>query len=68
MAEQNLVGLVGSVVRAVRGGKLPGEIRILDAGEPSYYLAYCERELPVATRVRIVHDRGWRQVDVEPCY
>jgi hypothetical protein len=29
-------------------------------------MAYCEEELPVAARVRVVRSRGSRQVDVEP--
>jgi hypothetical protein len=66
MADQSLVGLLGSVVRAVRGGRLPGEVRVVQAGLPVMLMAYCEEELPVAARVRVVRSRGSRQVDVEP--
>jgi membrane protein implicated in regulation of membrane protease activity len=66
MADQSLVGMLGSVVRAVRGGKMPGEVRVVQAGMPILLMAYSDEELPVATRVRVVHSRGSRQVDVEP--
>ena len=66
MADQTLVGMVGSVVRAVRGGRMPGEVRVVQAGMPILLMAFSEQELPVASRVRIVHSRGSRQVDVEP--
>jgi hypothetical protein len=66
MADQSLVGMLGSVVRTVRGGRMPGEVRVVEAGMPVMVMAFCEQELPVATRVRVVHSRGSRQVDVEP--
>lgn len=66
MSEQSLVGMLGSVVRAVRGGRLPGEVRVVVAGAPELYIAYSEGALAVAARVRIVNSRGSRQVDVEP--
>lgn len=66
MTDQMLVGMLGSVVRAVRGGRMPGEVRVIEAGMPILLMAFSEQELPVATRVRVVHSRGSRQVDVEP--
>lgn len=66
MADQTLVGLLGSVVREVRGGRMPGEVRVVQAGMPVMLMAFSEQGLPVATRVRVVHSRGSRQVDVEP--
>lgn len=66
MADQSLVGMVGSVVRTVRGGRMPGEVRVVQAGMPILLMAFSEQELPVSSRVRVVHSRGSRQVDVEP--
>ena len=66
MTDESVVGMLGSVVRTVRGGRLPGEIRVVVAGMPHLYIAYCEAPLEVAARVRVVHSRGSRQVDVEP--
>ena len=45
---------------------MPGEVRVVQAGLPIMLMAFSEQELPVSTRVRVVHSRGSRQVDVEP--
>ncbi|MDG6103862.1 YqiJ family protein [Dactylosporangium aurantiacum] len=63
---QSLVGRVGVVVTAVRGGDRPGEIRIVVQGVPHHYLAYAAEPVPSGTHVLVVHFRGARQVDVEP--
>lgn len=65
MVDRSLDGAIGTVVRTVRGGRLPGEIRVIVAGEPQFLLAYSAEELPVDTRVCVVRNRGSRQVDVE---
>lgn len=66
MSDQSLVGMVGSVVRPVRGGRLPGEVRVVVAGAPELYIAYSDGALAMAARVRVVNNRGSRQVDVVP--
>lgn len=58
-------GMLGSVVRPVRGGRVPGEVRVVVAGMPHLYLAYCDEALDVGARVRVVRSRGARQIDVE---
>jgi membrane protein implicated in regulation of membrane protease activity len=63
---QLLVGKVGVVVTAVRGGDRPGEIRVVVQGTPHHYLAYAAEPLPAGTQVLVIHFRGTRQVDVEP--
>jgi membrane protein implicated in regulation of membrane protease activity len=63
---QSLVGKVGLVVTAVRGGDLPGEIRVVVQGIPHHYLAYAVEPLPAGAKVLVIHFRGTRQVDVEP--
>jgi membrane protein implicated in regulation of membrane protease activity len=63
---QALVGKVGRVVAAVRGGSLPGEVRVVVGGIPHYYLAYYADAIPVGTPVLVIHNRGSRRVDVEP--
>jgi membrane protein implicated in regulation of membrane protease activity len=65
VVDQYLVGKLGSVVRTVRGGRLPGEIQVVNAGERDLYLAYSDEVLETGTRVKIVRSRGSRQVDVE---
>lgn len=66
MADPSHVGAVGTVVRPIRGGRLPGEIRVIDGGEVVLLLAYCADPLSEGQRVRVVHNRGSRQVDVAP--
>ena len=63
---QSLVGKVGEVVRAVRGGGRPGEVRVVVEGVPHYYLAYCADPIPADTTVLVINARGARQIDVEP--
>ncbi|MDQ2796607.1 MAG: hypothetical protein M3Y06_05510 [Actinomycetota bacterium] len=64
MANQSIVGAVATVTRTIRGGRLPGEIRVLDAGEPVLMMAYSVEPREIGERVRITHNRGSRQVDV----
>jgi membrane protein implicated in regulation of membrane protease activity len=63
---QALVGKVGVVVTAVRGGDRAGEIRVVVQGIRHHYLAYAAHPIPVGTHVLVIHYRGARQVDVEP--
>jgi len=63
---QTLVGRIGTVVHAVRGGHRPGEVRVVVAGLAHYYIAYASGALPVGTEVLVINDRGARQVDVVP--
>jgi hypothetical protein len=63
---QSLVGKVGSVVKAIRGGQLPGEVRLVIQGIPHYLLAYCGEPVASGADVLVIHNRGSRQVDVEP--
>lgn len=66
MPGQGLIGKIGSVSTRVRGGDLPGEVRVVVAGLPHHYIAFCPEALPVGTEVLVVGARGARQVDVEP--
>ena len=61
----DLVGRVGRLVHAVRGGDLAGEVRIVVDGLAHYYLAYSESAIPTGTEVLVINSRGARQVDVE---
>jgi hypothetical protein len=63
---QMLVGKTGRVCAAVRGGDLPGEVRVVVEGLPHYYIAYCVKPLAVGTYVLVINARGSRRVDVEP--
>jgi membrane protein implicated in regulation of membrane protease activity len=63
---QTIVGRIGTVVIAVRGGDRPGEVRILLEGMAHYYLAYAATAIPAGAEVLVINDRGARHVDVEP--
>ena len=66
MHGQALVGKLGTVIIAIRGGSRPGEVRIVAAGIAHYYLAYAAEAIPVGAEVLVINNRGGRQVDVEP--
>ncbi len=66
MATRSLVGTLGTVHLRVRGGEKCGEVRIVVGGLPHYYLAYSPHAIDAGTDVVVIHDRGGRQVDVEP--
>jgi hypothetical protein len=61
-----LVGKVGVVTTAVRGGDRAGEIRVVAEGVPHHYLAYAAEPIPVGAHALVIYYRGARQVDVEP--
>jgi membrane protein implicated in regulation of membrane protease activity len=65
-SSQALVGKVGVVVNAVRGGTRPGEVRVVVQGIPHYYIAYATSAVPAGAEVLVINYRGARQVDVEP--
>ena len=66
MTGQTLVGRTGWVTTRVRGGDLPGEVKVVVAGMPHYYVAYCTQPVPVGATVLVICSRGARQIDVEP--
>ena len=66
MNGHSAVGKVGHVVTKIRGGESPGEVRVVVAGLPHYYLAYSPSPLAVDTQVLVIGSRGARQIDVEP--
>lgn len=61
-----LVGELGSVTIAVRGGGLAGEVRVVVEGVAHYYIAHSEYPIPVGDQVLVINVRGGRQIDVEP--
>jgi membrane protein implicated in regulation of membrane protease activity len=66
VTSQKLVGRLGIVTTRVRGGPLPGEVRLVVQGIPHYYIAYCGQALAVGEQVLVINNRGARQLDVEP--
>jgi hypothetical protein len=66
MSDQYLVGRIGLVSAAVRGGELPGEVRVVVEGIPHYYIAYSKNAVVKDQQVLVINSRGARQLDVEP--
>lgn len=66
MTSQTVVGRVGTVLSGIRGGDLPGEVRLVIDGIAHYYLGYAAITLPAGTAVLVINNRGARQIDVEP--
>lgn len=63
-ADEPVVGLAGEVVTRIRGGHLPGEVRVGVRGGTEVFIAYADEELPRGSRVLVIADRGARAVDV----
>ena len=63
---EELVGKTGVVVTRIEGGEEPGEVSIWVYGMYERYIALGREEIPVGSKVLVVHDRGNRTVDVEP--
>jgi membrane protein implicated in regulation of membrane protease activity len=66
MSETSLVGRIGTVGVAIRGGDLPGEVRIVVEGLPHYYIAYSDEAVAEGQQVLVINSRGARRLDVEP--
>jgi len=66
MSGQSLVGKIGTVIHAIRGGGRPGEVRVVVAGIPHYYIAYADAAIASGVEILVINSRGARQVDVEP--
>ncbi|WP_433296126.1 hypothetical protein ACQP2F_37625 [Actinoplanes sp. CA-030573] len=66
MTSETLVGRVGTVITAIRGGERAGEVRLLVQGIAHYYLAYAHTSVPAGAEVLVINNRGARQIDVEP--
>lgn len=66
VTSETLVGRVGTVITAIRGGERAGEVRLLVAGIAHYYLAYAAKPVPAGSDVLVINNRGARQIDVEP--
>lgn len=66
MADSTLLGMIGRVTTAVRGGERPGEIRVVVRGLAHHYIAYCAQALDTDTDVLVTGLRGDLRVDVEP--
>jgi hypothetical protein len=63
--DSDVVGKVGTVLTRIRGGALPGEVRVPVRGTAETFIAYCPIPVERNETVLVVHSRGQRAVDVE---
>lgn len=62
--DQEVIGKLGTVVTRIRGGDLPGEVRVAVRGGTEDFIAYAEQEIPRDVTVLVFQSRGERAVDV----
>lgn len=61
-----VVGRIGTVVTRIRGGELPGEVRLPVRGTTEAFIAYCATPVERHETVLVLFSRGNRAVEVEP--
>ena len=66
MSEVSLVGCIGSLIVATRGGAGAGEVLLNVRGAKEAYLAWSDQPLARGTEVLVIDTRGQRTVVVEP--
>ena len=64
--DQEVVGKLGTVVTRIRGGELPGEVRVTVRGTHETFIAYSDTPVERHETVLVFHSRGNRAVDVAP--
>ena len=64
--DREVVGKVGMVVTRIRGGDLPGEVRVTVRGAHETFIAYSDTPVERHETVLVFHSRGNRAVDVAP--
>jgi hypothetical protein len=62
--ESALIGSIGVLSVATRGGAGPGEVIVKIRGGSEAYLAWSPSPLPKGARVLVIESRGARTVDV----
>jgi len=66
MTDHEVEGKSGTVMTRIRGGNLPGEIRVAIRGGTEHFIAFAEQEIQRGATVLVFHSRGDRAVDVVP--
>ena len=61
----DVVGRIGTVVTRIRGGELPGEVRLPVRGTTELFIAYCPTPVERHETVLVLSSRGNRAVEVE---
>jgi hypothetical protein len=66
MSDEEVTGRSGTVTTRIRGGDLPGEVRVAMRGGTESFIAYAEHEIQRNETVLVYRNRGDRAVDVIP--
>ncbi|HET9731458.1 MAG TPA: hypothetical protein VFP54_02180 [Acidimicrobiales bacterium] len=66
MRDDEVAGRPGTVVTRIRGGDLPGEVRVAIRGGTEDFIAYAEQEIERGETILVFRSRGERAVDVIP--
>jgi membrane protein implicated in regulation of membrane protease activity len=66
VSDVSVIGRVGTLVLATRGGSGAGEVLLSVRGSKEAYLAWSDEPLPKGTKVLVVGVRAARTVVVEP--
>ena len=64
--DREVIGKLGTVVTRIRGGELPGEVRVTVRGCHETFIAYSDAPIDRHATVLIFSSRGARAVDVAP--
>jgi hypothetical protein len=62
--DESLIGSIGVLAIATRGGQGPGEVILRVRGGSEAYLAWSAEPIPSGATVLVINDRGTRAVDV----
>jgi hypothetical protein len=66
MADDAVIGCVGTVVTRIRGAEGPGEVTVEVRGGHETFIAYAEAPIEVHASVLVLRSHGPRAVDVKP--
>jgi hypothetical protein len=64
MRDEEVTGKWGTVTTRIRGGELPGEVRLAVRGGMESFIAYADHEIQRNQTVLVYRSRGDRSVDV----
>lgn len=65
MADDEVVGCVGTVVTPIRGAGGPGEVTVSVRGGHETFIAFADEPIEAHVDVLVIRSRGPRSVDVQ---
>ncbi|HVA75139.1 MAG TPA: hypothetical protein VNF71_11315 [Acidimicrobiales bacterium] len=64
MHDEEVTGRPGMVTTRIRGGALPGEVKVAIRGGTESFIAYADHEIKKGESILVYRSRGDRSVDV----